>query len=92
MQSDWDDSSEDEQPAPTSAPVAPPKKKGSVKAKIAEREAAKAAAKEAGEDVEYDEDAVLDPRAKAMREKEHELAADLNNAADLFGSAAIGGT
>ena len=44
-----------------------------------------------GED-EYDEDAVLDPREKARRDKEKELASDLTNAADLFGAAALGGT
>ena len=43
-----------------------------------------------GED-EYDEDAVLDHREKARRDKEKELASDLNNAADLFGAAALGG-
>ena len=34
---------------------------------------------------------MLDPREKARRDKEKELAADLNNAADLFGSVALGG-
>lgn len=43
------------------------------------------------DDVEYDSDAVLDPREKARRDKERELNADLNNAADLFGAAALGG-
>ena len=43
-----------------------------------------------GED-DYDEDSVLDPREKARRDKEKELAADLNNAADLFGAVALGG-
>ncbi|KAI0833646.1 eukaryotic translation initiation factor 3 subunit J [Trametes gibbosa] len=89
--SDWEaeSSSEEEKPAP--APVAPPKKKGTLKAKLAEKEAAKAA-KAAEDGDEYDEDAVLDPREKARRDKERELAADLKNAADLFGSAALGGT
>ncbi|KAG7089364.1 hypothetical protein E1B28_011054 [Marasmius oreades] len=87
--SDWDDSSEEEEkPAP--APVAPPKKKGTLKQKLAEKEAAKAQKKD--EDDLYDSDAVLDPREKARREKERELNADLNNAAELFGAAAIGGT
>ena len=40
---------------------------------------------------EYDEDAVLDPREKARRDKERELKADLSNAADLLGAAALGG-
>ncbi|KAI0707199.1 translation initiation factor eIF3 subunit [Earliella scabrosa] len=90
--SDWEASSsseEEEKPAP--AAVAPPKKKGTLKAKLAEKEAAKAAAAAAG-DADYDEDAVLDPREKARRDKERELAADLNNAADLFGATALGGT
>ena len=43
------------------------------------------------EDDEYDEDAVLDPREKARRDKERELNEDLNNAADLLGAAALGG-
>ncbi|KAF9065064.1 eukaryotic translation initiation factor 3 subunit J, partial [Rhodocollybia butyracea] len=68
----------------------PPKKKGTLKAKLAEKEAIKAQKKD--EDDPYDSDAVLDPREKARRTKEKELNADLNNAADLFGSAALGGT
>ncbi|KAI0696296.1 eukaryotic translation initiation factor 3 subunit J [Cerioporus squamosus] len=91
--SDWEASSseeEEEKPKPA-APVAPPKKKGTLKAKLAEKEAEKKA-RAAAEDVDYDEDAVLDPREKARRDKERELAADLNNAADLFGAAALGGT
>ena len=66
----------------------PPKKKGTIKAKIAEKEAQKAAK---ANDVEYDSDDVLDPREKARRDKEKELNADLHNAAELFGSAALGG-
>lgn len=72
-----------------STTVAPPKKKGTLKAKLAEKEAAKAAASAA--DSAYDSDDVLDPREKARRDKERELQADLNNAADLFGAAALGG-
>lgn len=34
---------------------------------------------------------MLDPREKAKRDKEREVKADLKNAADLFGSAALGG-
>ena len=64
-----------------------------MKAKLAEKEAAKAARKAAGEDSdeEYDSDEVLDPREKARRDKERELKADLDNAAALLGSAALGG-
>ncbi|KAF4571605.1 Translation initiation factor 3 subunit J component [Pleurotus pulmonarius] len=92
--SDWEESSEEEEEKPAAAPVAPPKKKGTLKAKLAEKEAAKAARIAAGEDddVDYDEDEVLDPREKARRDKEREVNADLNNAAELFGAAALGGT
>lgn len=91
-QSDWEaSSSEEEEKSQPAAPVAPPKKKGTLKAKLAEKEALKAQ-KAASDDIDYDEDAVLDPREKARRDKERELAADLNNAADLFGAAALGGT
>lgn len=89
-QSDWEDSSaEEETPAPVTT-AAPPKKKGTLKAKLAEKEAAKAA--RGDKDVEYDSDDVLDPREKLRRDKEREMKADLNNAAELFGAAAIGGT
>ncbi|KAJ8072882.1 Translation initiation factor 3 subunit J component [Marasmius tenuissimus] len=88
--SDWEDSSEEEE-KPTAAAVAPPKKKGTLKQKLAEKEAAKAQKKDDDDDA-YDSDAVLDPREKARRDKERELNSDLNNAADLFGAAAIGGT
>lgn len=64
-----------------------------MKQKLAEKEAQKAAARAAGEGSDdYDEDAVLDPREKARRDRERELNADLSNAADLFGAAALGGT
>ncbi|KAI0749698.1 eukaryotic translation initiation factor 3 subunit J [Daedaleopsis nitida] len=89
--SDWEASSSEEEDKPASAPVAPPKKKGTLKAKLAEKEKEKAA-RAAAEDPDYDEDAVLDPREKARRDKERELAADLNNAAELFGATALGGT
>lgn len=93
-QSDWEASSDEEedQPAKPTASVAPPKKKGTLKQKLAEKEAARAAKLAAGEDAdEYDEDAVLDPREKARIDKERELNSDLNNAAELFGAAALGG-
>jgi len=89
--SDWEDSEEEEEDKPKPAvTAAPPKKKGTLKAKLAEKEAAKAAAKAAG--IDYDSDDVLDPREKARLDKERELNADLNNAAELFGAAALGGT
>jgi len=90
--SDWEQSSDEEEEKPAAAPVAAPKKKGSLKAKLAEIEANKAARAANGEDEEYDSDAVLDPRAKARADKERELNADLDNAAALFGTAALGGT
>ena len=91
-QSDWEESSDEEDKPAAPAPVAPPKKKGNLKQKLAEKEAAKAARKAAGEDdVGYDSDEVLDPREKARLDKERELNSDLNNAADLFGAAALGG-
>ncbi|KAF8896443.1 eukaryotic translation initiation factor 3 subunit J [Infundibulicybe gibba] len=89
--SDWEASSEEEEEKPTAAPAAPIKKKGTLKAKLAEKEAEKAA-RRAASDNEYDSDEVLDPREKARRDKERELNSDLNNAAELFGSAALGGT
>jgi translation initiation factor 3 subunit J len=52
----------------------------------------KAAQKDDSDDSDYDEDVVLDPRDKARRDKEREVNADLNNAADLLGAAALGGT
>lgn len=90
--SDWEDSSEEEEEKPKPAPVAPLKKKGNVKAKIAEKEAAKAARAAAGEDLDYNEDAVLDPREKERLDKERELQADMDNAATLFGAARLGGS
>lgn len=65
---------------------------------MAEKEAAKAARAARGgddddddDDAEYDEDAVLDPREKARRDKEREISADLENAASLFGAAGLEG-
>ena len=66
-----------------------------MKAKLAEKEAQKALKKDSddddSDDDSYDSDAVLDPREKARQDKERELKADLNNAADLLGGAALGG-
>jgi len=97
--SDWEESSEEESSEEEArAPVAPPRKKGTLKAKLAQKEAQKALEKngddsdEDDSDESYDSDAVLDPREKARLDKERELKADLNNAADLLGGAALGGT
>ena len=88
-QSDWEASSDEEEEKPKSTgAAAPPKKKGTLKAKLAAKAAEKAAR---AEDSDYDEDAVLDPREKARRDRERELNADLSNAADLLGAAALGG-
>jgi len=92
LQSDWEASSDEEKPAPAPASVAPAKKKGSLKQKLAEKEAARQARIASGDgDVEYDEDAVLDPRARARLEKERELESDLHHAKELFGSVTIKG-
>ena len=94
MQSDWEASSneEKEKSGPVAAPVAPPKKKGTLKQKLAEKEADRQARLAAGEnEVDYDEDAVLDPRARAQLEKQHELESDLHNATELFGSTTVKG-
>lgn len=95
LQSDWEASTDEEKgkPAPVTA-AAPPKKKGTIKQKIAEKEAerqARLAAGDLDDEVDYDEDAVLDPRARAHLEKQRELESDLNNATELFGSSTIKG-
>jgi len=91
IQSDWEESSEEESEEEQKPVVAaPPKKKGTLKQKLAEKEAQKAAQK-SDDSEDYDSDAVLDPREKARLDKERELKADLNNAADLLGAAALGG-
>ncbi|KAI9509800.1 translation initiation factor eIF3 subunit [Russula earlei] len=90
--SDWEASSEEEQEVPAAAPAAPPKKKGTLKQKLAEKEATRRAQLSSGNSqVDYDEDAVLDPRAKARLEKERELESDLRNATELFESATVKG-
>jgi len=88
--SDWENSeSEQEKPPAPVSNAAPPKKKGTLKAKLAEKEAARVA-KSADDDELYDEDAVLDPRAKALMDKQRELESDMKNAADLFGTDSSG--
>ncbi|KAI0303675.1 translation initiation factor eIF3 subunit [Multifurca ochricompacta] len=98
--SDWEASSDDEEKkksaAPALASVAPPKKKGTLKQKLAEKEAARqallASADNQADQAGYDEDAVLDPRAKARLEKERELESDLHHATELFGSTTVKGS
>ena len=91
MQSDWEASSDEEKEKPTHAAAAaavPHKKKGSLKQKLAEKEAERQARLALGDgQADYDEDAVLDPRAKALLEKQRELESDLRNATELFGPA-----
>ncbi|KAF9778998.1 translation initiation factor eIF3 subunit [Thelephora terrestris] len=83
--SDWENSESEEEKRPAVVSnAAPPKKKGSLKAKLAEKEALRAS--KAEDDDSYDEDAVLDPRAKALRDKQRELESDMKNAAELFGT------
>jgi translation initiation factor 3 subunit J len=94
LQSDWEASSDEEKdkPAPVASQAAPPKKKGTLKQKLAEKEAERQARLAAGDDeVDYDEDAVLDPRAKSQLEKQRELESDLSNTTELFGSATVSG-
>jgi len=90
--SDWEESSEEEEekPKPISN-AAPPKKKMSVKQKLAEKAAAREAKIAAGESTGSDtEDDIIDPALKKKLDKEKELAADLKNASDLLGAAALG--
>lgn len=92
LQTDWDESSEEDEEKPAHVPVAPPKKKGTLKQKLVEKEAEKARRRAAEEeDDDYDSDEVLDPREKARKDEERQLQGDMNNAADLFGAAALGG-
>lgn len=93
FKSDWEESSEEEsEEEHKPAPVAPPKKKGTFKQKLAEKEAEKTLRQAAGQNSdESDSDADFDPQEKAWRDKENELKADLNNATELFGAAALGG-
>jgi hypothetical protein len=66
--------------------------KGKVEQRLVEKEAEKARRRAAkDEDDAYDSDEVLDPREKARRDQERQLHADMNNAAELFGAAALGG-
>jgi len=88
--SDWEASSDEEKdkPTPATAPAAPHKKKGTLKQKLAEKEAERQARLASADgEADYDEDAVLDPRAKAQLEKQRELESDLSNATELFGPA-----
>ncbi|KAG8917024.1 Translation initiation factor 3 subunit J component [Tulasnella sp. 418] len=91
---DWDDESEEEEkPAPKAVVASAPKKKGTIKAKLAEKEAEKAARREAGLDTDEDDvEDVVDPAVRRKMEREREVAADLQHATDLLGTASIGGS
>jgi translation initiation factor 3 subunit J len=62
-----------------------------LKAILTAKEAQKTLKNDSDDDDSDDSDAVLDPREKARQDKERELKADLNNAADLLGGVALGG-
>ncbi|KAH8976368.1 translation initiation factor eIF3 subunit [Lactarius akahatsu] len=92
--SDWEASSEDNEvkAKPAVAAAALPKK-GTLKQQLAKKEAARRTQLAAGgSDADYDEDAVLDPRAMARLKKERELESGLHNATELelFGSSTLG--
>ncbi|KZS92473.1 translation initiation factor eIF3 subunit [Sistotremastrum niveocremeum HHB9708] len=89
--SDWEESSEEEKPKTTTPALAPPKKKGTLKAKLAEKAAEKAARIAAGDTRDVELDDVLDETTRRRLEKEQEIKADLNHAADLFGVTSIAG-
>ncbi|KAH8981794.1 translation initiation factor eIF3 subunit [Lactarius akahatsu] len=79
--SDWEASSKDDEvkAKPAAAAAAPPKK-GTLKQQLAKKEAARRTQLAAGSsNADYDEDAVLDPRAMARLEKERELESNLHN-------------
>ncbi|PWN99707.1 translation initiation factor eIF3 subunit [Tilletiopsis washingtonensis] len=85
VKDDWEE--EDEAPAPAPV-VAPPKKKGTVKQKIAEKEAEERRRAELG--VESDEDVPEeDAAARRRAERDAQIKADLDNAANLLGTAKI---
>lgn len=92
VQDDWEE--EDSEPEkPASAVVLPPRKKKSVKQKIAEKEEEERLRREQGlaSEDEEDEDWDADPIAKRRMEREAQLKSDVENAANLLGTAKIDG-
>ncbi|KDN40169.1 translation initiation factor eIF3 subunit [Tilletiaria anomala UBC 951] len=83
VKDDWEE--EDEKPQEP-APLAPAKKKGTLKQKLAEKEAAEKRRQELGleSDDENQEDEE-DPAEKRRLEREAQLKADMDNAANLLG-------
>ncbi|EST09260.1 Eukaryotic translation initiation factor 3 subunit J [Kalmanozyma brasiliensis GHG001] len=91
VKDDWEeDDSEPE--APKTAAVLPPRKKKSVKQKIAEKEEEERVRREQGldESDESGEEWDADPIAKRRMEREAQLKSDVENAANLLGTAKIG--
>ncbi|GAC95979.1 hypothetical protein PHSY_003557 [Pseudozyma hubeiensis SY62] len=89
VKDDWEE--EDSEPEkPASAVVLPPRKKKSVKQKIAEKEEEERLRREQGlESEEEEEDWDADPIAKRRMEREAQLKSDVENAANLLGTAKI---
>ncbi|SPO24069.1 uncharacterized protein UTRI_03384_B [Ustilago trichophora] len=90
VKDDWEE--EDSEPeAPKTAAVLPPRKKKSVKQKIAEKEEEERLRREQGLDDEDDDERDLfeDPIAKRRMEREAQLKSDVENAANLLGTAKL---
>ncbi|PWN43888.1 translation initiation factor eIF3 subunit [Ceraceosorus guamensis] len=90
VKDDWEE--EDEKPVP--APYVPaPKKKGNFKSKIAEKEAEERRRAELGigSDEELEEEEEEDPAAKRKAERDAQLKADVDNAANLLGVTKVSG-
>ncbi|GAC71385.1 hypothetical protein PANT_3c00005 [Moesziomyces antarcticus T-34] len=89
VKDDWEE--EDSEPEKPKEPVAlPPRKKKSVKQKIAEKEEEERLRREQGlDDDEEEEDWDADPIAKRRMEREAQLKSDVENAANLLGTAKI---
>ncbi|KAH7090851.1 translation initiation factor eIF3 subunit [Auriculariales sp. MPI-PUGE-AT-0066] len=88
---DWDASSDDDKSSrPIGAAVASaPKKKGTLKAKLAQKEAERAALEAAGA-LGVEDEFLEDEATRKARLQAAELAADLSNAATLFGDSSAG--
>ncbi|SPC64678.1 uncharacterized protein UHOD_07019 [Ustilago sp. UG-2017b] len=89
VKDDWEE--EDSEPeASKTAAVLPPRKKKSVKQKIAEKEEEERLRREQGlENEEDEEEWDEDPIAKRRMEREAQLKSDVENAANLLGTAKI---
>lgn len=86
VKDDWDD--DEEEPAkPDVSNLQPIKKKSTIKQKIKEREEREKQRAEMGSDSEEDEEE--DPIERKRREKEAQIKADVENAANLLGTSKI---